>query len=178
MQIKPYKQTLTHSCLVASFLMILEAEKNQKFTKKDEQELTLKGSQRTYSFYMTGIATEIAKKYNTKITFLADNKFFTNILKNSLENKNISVRHQKITLDLICKLLEKNVLICHIDIHGLGDYSHSSHFIVIEKVKGNFFTIIDPWSGDKKNISKKTLLKAILELKNNVKMCPLLFVVC
>ncbi len=177
MQIKPYKQSLTHSCLVASFLMILEDDKDKTFTKEKEQQLVLKGSQRTYPFYVVGITAEIAKEYKTKIQVFADNKFFTNVLKESFKDKNITVSHEKITTTLICKLLEKNSLICHIDNHGLGDYSHSSHFIVIEKVKGSLFTIIDPWIGERKNISKKTLEKAILELKHNVKMCPLLFIV-
>lgn len=175
MEIKPYQQSLTHSCLVASFLMILEAEKDKTFTKEKEQQLALMGSQRTYPFYVVGITAEIAKEYKAKIQVFADNKFFTGILKKSFKDKNITVTNKKITTSLIRRFLAKNQLICHIDTHGLGDYSHASHFIIIEKVKGKFFTIIDPWAGNRKNISEKTLEKAILELKNNVKMCPLLF---
>jgi hypothetical protein len=48
-------------------------------------------------------------------------------------------------------------------------------YIHIEKVNGKIFTIIDPWSGERRKITEKTLEKAIKELKNNVKMCPLLF---
>lgn len=177
MEIKPYQQSLTHSCLVASFLMILEAEKNKTFTKEKEQQLALKGSQRTYPFYVVGITSEIAKEYKTGIHVFADNKFFTNVLKNAFKDKNIVVNHEKVTTSLVRKLLVKNHLVCHIDTHGLGDYSHSSHFIVIEKAKGKFFTIIDPWNGKRKNISEKTLENAIFELKNNVKMCPLLFLI-
>ena len=176
MEIKPYKQSLTHSCLVASFLMILEAEKNQQFTKEKEQQLALKGSQRTYPFYVVGVTAEIAKEYKTKIQVLADNKFFTNVLRDSFsEEKSINVEYQKITPALIRKLLNKNLLVCHIDTHALGDYSHASHFIVIEKVSGKVFTIIDPWTGERRKITEKTLERAIKELKNNVKMCPLLF---
>lgn len=175
MEIKPYEQSLTHSCLVASFLMILEAEKNVSFKKEDEQQLALNGSQRTYPFYVVGITAEVAKEYKAKIKVFADNKFFTDILKKSFKNKNITVEHEKITTGLITKLLEKNSLICHVDIHGLGDYSHSSHFIVIEKTNGKVFTIIDPWTGKRRKISGDTLEKAISELKNDVKMCPLLF---
>ncbi len=177
MEIKPYKQSLTHSCLVASFLMILESEKEKVFKKEDEQRLALKGSQRTYPFYVVGITAEVAKEYRTRIEVLADNKFFTTILKKSFDNKNIVVSHEKITTALVRKLLPKNQLICHVDIHGLGDYSHSSHFIVIEKVSGKIFTIIDPWSGKRRKITEETLKRAISELKNEVKMCPLLFMV-
>lgn len=175
MQLQPYKQTLTHSCLSVSFLMILQLKNNIHFTKKDEEQITLRGSDRVYPFYVTGIATEIAKKYKVKIQILANNKFFTNVLKESFKNKNIIVSHEKITIALIRKLLDKNKLICHIDIHGLGDFSHSSHFIVIEKEDGKTFTIIDPWTGQRRKIAEKTLEKAITELRDNVKMCPLLF---
>lgn len=175
MEIKPYQQSLTHSCLVASFLMILEAEKDKTFKKEDEQQLALKGSQRTYPFYVVGITAEIAKEYKTKIQVFADNKFFTDVLKKSFKDKNIAVSHEKITISLIRKLLAKNRLISHVDIHGLGDYSHASHFVVIEKANGKTFTIIDPWTGKRRNITEMTLEKAISELKNEVKMCPLLF---
>ncbi len=177
MEIKPYQQSLTHSCLAASFLMILETEKNEIFKKKDEQQLTLKGSQRSYPFYVVGITTEVAKKYKVKIHILADNKFFTRTLKKSFRDQNVFVSYKKVTIVLIRKLLEKNKLICHVDTHGLGDYSHTSHFIIIERVSGKIFTIIDPWTGKRKKIAEVTLEKAINELKNKVKMCPLLFLV-
>ncbi|MEI6843321.1 MAG: cysteine peptidase family C39 domain-containing protein [bacterium] len=178
MNITPYEQSLTHSCLVASFLMILLAQKGVSFQKKDEQELALLGSQRTYPFYVVGITAEVTKRYNANVHVFADNKFFTDVLKDSFaKEKNIEVEHQKITTTFIKKLLVQSPVICHIDTHGLGDYSHASHFIVIEKANKSTFTIIDPWNGKRRNVSEKTLEKAILELKNNVKMCPLIFLV-
>src|SRR5574343_154707 len=175
MQIKPHKQSLTHSCLVASSLMILEALKNIKYTKELEQKLALAGSQRIYPFYVVGIPSEIAKKFDVSIKVFADNKYFTGILQKSFDSKNISVEHHKVSIDFIKQKLDQSPLICHIDTHGLGDYSRSSHFIVVESYKGNRFSIIDPWYGERKQISGATLEKAVKELKENVKMCPLLF---
>jgi hypothetical protein len=59
MAIIPYKQTLSHSCLAACFLMLRE----KKITEVQEQELALNGSKRTYAFYVTGIPLEFAKRH-------------------------------------------------------------------------------------------------------------------
>jgi ABC-type bacteriocin/lantibiotic exporter with double-glycine peptidase domain len=83
--------------------------------------------------------------------------------------------HKKINLQFIAEVLNKKPLICHIDDHALGDYSHASHFIVLEKATEKSVQIIDPWTGKRKKINKFTLERAITELKNQVKMCPLLF---
>ncbi|MBI5044584.1 MAG: hypothetical protein HZC02_01550 [Candidatus Levybacteria bacterium] len=172
MVISPYQQTLTHSCLAACFLMLQE----KQFTKFDEQELALKGSSRKYPFYVVGIPEEFVKKYDGNIKIYADNNFFaTTLQKAFIGNKKIHVTHKKIDMAFITELLNEKPLICHIDNHALGDYSHVSHFIILEKATKEFVTIIDPWSGKKKKISKSTLTEAISDLKNHVKMCPLLF---
>ena len=176
MAITPYKQSLTHSCLAASFLMLLQEESGIEFTEKDEQEIALLGSRRIYPFYVVGITLEIAKRYGSEIKVHVDNKYFGGILSKSfVEEKNISVETKAVSLKLIRELLEIGSLICHVDMHGLGDYSHASHFIIIEKAVSETFTILDPWDGKKKRVSDKTLENAIYELKHQVKMCPLLF---
>ena len=172
MAITPFKQTLTHSCLVACFLML----QGKKFTVLDEQELTLKGSSRNYPLYVVGIPMEFVKKYDGKIKIYVDNNFFATTLKKAfIGNKKINVIHKKVNIPLIAELLTENPIICHIDDHVLGDYSHSSHFIILEKATEELVNIIDPWSGKRKKISKSKLNEAINDLKNHVKMCPLLF---
>ncbi len=172
MVITPYKQTLSHSCLAACFLMLY----GEKFTESDEHELALNGSKRIYPFYVVGIATEFVRKFDCKITIYADNKHFTSILQKSfMRETRVSVAHKKITQVFIAELLKRQSIICHIDDHALGDYSHASHFIVLEKTTEKFITILDPWSGDKKRITMAKLEEAISDLKNQIKMCPLLF---
>jgi ABC-type bacteriocin/lantibiotic exporter with double-glycine peptidase domain len=92
-----------------------------------------------------------------------------------MQEKRVSVVHKKITDAFIGELLKTQPIICHIDDHILGDYSHASHFIILEKTTKKFIYIIDPWSGKKKRIINTKLEKAISDLKNQVKMCPLLF---
>ena len=172
MAVTPYKQTLTHSCLAACFLML----QGKQFAEIDEQELAQKGSSRNYPLYVVGIPTEFVKKFDGKIKIYADNNFFATSLKKAfIGNKEISVIHKKINIPLIADLLNENPIICHIDDHALGDYSHSSHFIILEKATEEFVYIIDPWSGKRNKISKSKLNEAIDDLKNHVKMCPLIF---
>ncbi len=171
----PYKQSLTHSCLAACFLMILKTEKGINFDEKVEQNLALNGSKRTYPFYVVGIANEVAEKYHVKINIIADNKYFAEVLDKSFKNQPlVSIKHEKVTLTLIKNLLQNQPLICHID-NSLFDYSHSSHFIVLEEATDKFISIIDPWTGQRKNITDKKLEESINNLKNHIKMCPLLF---
>lgn len=176
MRIKPYKQSLTHSCLVACFLMLLKQQTGIRFTESDEQEIALRGSRRIYPFYVVGIPMEIAKKYRKKLQVYVDNKYFTKVLKMAFaKEKFIEVVHEPIKIKLIRDLLQKSPLICHIDDNILGDYSHASHFVILENATKNTISIIDPWKGTRKRLSDKTLIKGICDLKTQVKMCPLLF---
>jgi hypothetical protein len=173
-EIIPYKQSLSHSCLVACFMMLLKQKYGIAYSPKDEEEILLKGMRRIYPFYVVGVPKEVFNHFGKKITILVDNKYFTNFLHKSFNDKNLTVQHHKINIALIRKLLQKTPIICHIDDHHLGDYSHASHFVVIEQATEKFL-IVDPMHGEKKWISEETLEKAIQDLKKHIKMCPLVF---
>lgn len=168
----PYKQTLSHSCLAVCVLMLLE----KPFTVIEEQNLALSGSKRTHQFYVAGIPLEFTKKYNSQINVFVDNKYFAKVLGGIFSSeKRINVIQKKITIPLIKDLLTNGPLICHIDDHALGDYSHASHFIVLERATDKFVQIIDPWTGKRRKITLSKLDESISDLKNQIKMCPLLF---
>lgn len=172
MEITPYKQTLTHSCLAACMLIL---SKNQ-FTEAEEQELGINGSQRTYPLYVVGIPLEFVKRFDRKISVYVDNKFFASVLEEAfLQDERLTVCHKKITISFIRELLKQGPLICHIDDHALGDYSHASHFIILERATEKYVYIVDPWSGERKRIIYAKLEAAINDLKTRIKMCPLLF---
>jgi len=174
--VTPYRQTLSHSCLIACFLMLLNSRYDINFSSKDEENLSLKGMSRKHPFFVVGMVKEIFKKYKKKINLVVNNRYFTNILiKLIKDKKNFNVHYRKIDIATIKALLKKNALICHIDNNHLGDYSHSSHFIVLEKDSGKRVTIIDPLAGKRRLISYKKLEESIKSLRGHVKMCPLLF---
>ncbi len=122
----PYKQILSHGCLAASFLMILG-----KSNEKAEKEIILKGSARSYQFYVVGVPMEVSNKYKKDINIIVDNKYFARVLSKAF-SKRFTVKAQTINTQLIRELLTQP-LICHLDNFYLGDYSHVSHFVVIEK---------------------------------------------
>lgn len=175
-QIKPYRQTLSHSCLVACFLMLLQSKYQLDFTESDEEKLAVKGSKRTYPFYVAGVTAEITKNFKKDIKVIVDNKFFAGVLSKVFNDiDQISINVDRVNIKNIEKYLKYGPLICHVDIHGLGDYSHSSHFIVVEDIKGEKVGIIDPLSGKKSYIGNSKLVIAIQEVRGVVKMSPLLF---
>ena len=175
-EILPYKQSLSHGCLVADFLMLLKAKHGTNFSEKDEVQVLLKGMKRTHLFYIVGISKEFFNRYKRKVNVIVDNKYFTNILiKGFNDRNNFNILHNKITIPLIRELLKKQPLICHIDDNYLGDYSHASHFIILEKATNKKILIVDPMSGKKSLISDKKLHDSILSLKKHIKMCPLIF---
>lgn len=173
MTITPYKQTFSHSCLVTCFLMLLKDKYNINFTAKDEEKVLLKGMSRQYPFYVSGIPQEVFNYFKKKIIIDVDNKFFTKILAKSTK-RGITVKHHKITTQHIRTLVNTSPVICHIDDNYFGDYSHASHFIIIEKATEKRFQIVDPMHGTKSWISNKKLESSILSLKKHIKMCPLL----
>lgn len=176
MHIIPYKQTLSHSCLTACFLMLLQEKKAISFDETLEEALTMKGSKRIYPFYVVGIAKEVFNHFKVTIEIIVDNKYYTKILNQAFMNdEHFLIHHQRITIALIKKILKEKSIICYIDNNLLGDYSHSPHFIIIEKVTKKKIAIIDPLTGKRNYWSDKKLADAIYSLKRNVKMCPLLY---
>lgn len=177
MTIEPYRQSFTHSCLAACFFMLLKAQKGNKFDREDERKLWESGSNRKYLFYVVGIPQEFSKKFHIGVEVLVDNKYFTKNLTNAFGvGSKCKVRHQKITIESICGYLRECPMICYIDGHILGDYSHCSHFVVLEKeLGGERILVVDPLTGKKRRLSFAQIDQSILSLKKHIKMCPLLF---
>ncbi len=177
MAMTPYRQSLTHSCLAACLLMLLKAQKGIDFDEGIEEELSLKGSRRIHPFYVVGIPAECAKKFNVRIRIIADNAYFAGVLKKAFRGrKSIVIEHRKITPAYTRASLKNQPVICHIDDHILGDYSHASHFVVLEKALPNKrVSLIDPWTGKRKRLSFSKLEESVHSLKTHIKMCPLLF---
>ncbi len=173
--ITPYRQSLSHSCLVVDLLMLREQKAGESFSEEDEKKITIAGMNRSYPYYVVGVPFEFSKQTNTNVTLIVDNKIFAKELAQALAGSQVAVEQEKITLDLISKLVEKQPVICHIDDNYLGDYSHASHFIIIEKVTGEQIHVIDPMDAKRKVISSKTLDESIHSLKTHIKMCPLLY---
>src|SRR3989344_1501680 len=176
MFIEPYKQSFTHSCLAACFFMLLKAQKGTDFDQDDERKLWESGSDRKHPFYVVGIPQEFSKTFEANVEICVGNKYFTNVLKKAFgSNVHCKVRHRKITIESIRERLKEGPVICHIDDHILGNYSHSSHFVILEKeLSQERILIVDPWIGRKRRLRFGQIEESILSLKKHIKMCPLL----
>lgn len=177
MTVEPYQQSFASSCLAACFLMLRKAKKGISFDREGEREVWESGSDIQYPFYCVGIAQEFSKKFAVGIEIIVDNRYFTNVLKKAFGPRSrCTVHYQKISITSINNFLTKGPVICHIDDHSLGNYSHCSHFVILEKnLSGERFLIVDPWHGKKKRLRSIKLEESILSLKKHIKMCPLLF---
>lgn len=172
MHIVPYQQSLSNSCLAASLLMV----SGKKVTPKLEESVCIRGSKRRYDLYVVGVPFEFCLQTRQKLSVYVDNRFFANLLaKQFAQNRLVSVTHRKVDLKLLRELSAERPIVCHIDDHFLGDYSHCSHFVVVEKISKSMATLIDPYYGKRSRISCKTLVRAIASLKQHIRMCPLIF---
>ena len=169
MDITPLKQKFYHSCLVTSLMMISKMN-----DQSIEERIFMEGEKRRHNYYLRGIIDSFVDNTMLSVEIIVDNKYFAEEVAKP-KSKNIKVINEKITLELIKKLLETQAFIIDLDDNFLGDYSHASHFVVIEKVLPNGkFQIIDPSSGGKKMLTAEKLENSISSLKNHIKMCPLI----
>lgn len=176
MSITPYSQSYTHSCLVACFLMLQKEMYKVSFSREDEQNLFERGSSRIHPFYVVGVTQEFSNMFHRTIEVISDNAYFTAILAKTLKpTSQYIVQHQRLTISVVRSFLKTSPVICHIDNHILGDYSHTSHFIILEKELSNDrILVLDPWTGKRKRLSFLQLSQSIHSLRNHIKMCPLL----
>jgi len=142
--------------------------------RKLEEKVVFNGLSRKYPFYLVGQIEEFLKSSRIKLKIYVDNNYFTKVLSKSFKNKQVKLIHKKISINTIKELLKKFPLICYIDYHAFGDYSHYPHFIVIESESETKLNIIDPLFGKRQKISKNKLDIAIKELREHIKMCPIL----
>lgn len=171
MEVHPLKQQFYHSCLVTSLLMI-----SQMTDQSMEERIFTEGEKRRFNYYLSGILESFVDNTMLSVELTVDNKFFAEeLIKNQFKkNKRIKIKQEKVTVKLIKQLLLTQPLIINLDNKFLGDFSHSSHYVVVEKIIANGkLQLIDPLTGGKKILTEEKLEEAILSLKTHIKMCPL-----
>lgn len=174
-KIYPYKQNYYESCLIACALMVTGVSRNYKKSETLEKNIFFEAERKNFQFNIQSKVYSISKYLNAKVKLFADNKYFTDKLMKDFKSKDVYIVQQKVNSANIKKLFfEIGYLICFIDGHYLGDYSHWPHYVVIEKINGDKITIIDPNTSKRKFLSLKQMDDAIGGLRETLKMCPLL----
>ena len=164
MNLTTYQQTSCESCLPVCLLSLGGIE----ITREKELKLLFDGLAGLKDSYAFGVLEAFVKTYNKKIDLFVDNKFFTNLLIEKSNSSQIAIIHKPVNLEF------ETPFVVYLDSQILGGYSHAPHFIIVEKIAGDICTIIDPWEGKRKRLSKEKLTAAISSLKYYLKYCPIL----
>ncbi len=171
-KINLFKQSYHHSCL-ATVLLMISGFKDQKL----EEKIYLEGENRKYGYYLNDMLASFVKYSGKSINVLVDNKFFTKKLAQDLKEppKQIRIVHRKINSETVSDIVRKQPAVVYIDYNFMGDYSHSSHFVVVNSIrKDDHFEIFNSIDGKNKFFTAKKLDNAIFSLKNHIKMCPII----
>lgn len=167
-----FKQKFYYSCLVTSLLMISGA-KNQEL----EEKIFFDGAKRDYDFYLNSMLASFVKNTGKSLEVFVDNKFLTGKLSVNLEkySDKINIVHKQINPDLIAETLKTGPFVIYLDDNYLGDYSHASHFVVVNSVrKDGRFQILDPANGKRKYLTANKLSESVESLKKHIKICPII----
>lgn len=174
-----YKQNYHDSCLVACLIRLV----NKKITEKEyllqEKSIFFEGEKRKYLNYVLGIPISFLEYYPITLIMLVNTKFYTECLKKYQNGYThlLKIRNEKICSKLIVGLLEKGKqVVCRVDDHELGGFSHVSHFILLERFdKRKRIIIFDPWDAKRKYIRVEKLDSAIMGLKKQIKISPIIY---
>lgn len=164
---KPYKQTSLQSCLSVCLLL----HNKEDVTRDKELELLYEGL-KTTDPYAVAITRAFVKKYMKHVDIHVDNSYYFRELQGKYEENNLSFFHNKINAAFLESL--SSPYIVYIDTHTLlGTWDYSPHFVIIESMTKEFFTVIESITGKLIKVKKSKLLESISTLRERIHYCPL-----
>jgi predicted double-glycine peptidase len=179
-EFKILKQSTNYSCLAACLLSVLRHKYNITVTKSGEIELLFKGLTFSRSDFSLGHLVHVCEKFNKKVQFFVDSSYYLDYLKSIRLPKSLSLIKSKIDLKLIEKTIN-HLPIVYVDgfyfMKRREEKTHFPHFIVISDISRKRVTVHDPFYGEKRQIGKKRLMKAIGSLKNRLWIAPKLILI-
>lgn len=164
-----YKQKYYHSCLVVSLLMAANLGQDL------EEKIYFNGEDRKYFCYIDSMLATFLKLTGKNIECIVDSKYLAENFKKSLAkfNDEIAIKAEAVTAERVLQLVAVRPVVVHLDDNYLGDYSHCSHFVLVNSLrKDGRLEILDPWDGKRKFLTAEQLDRAFLSLKNHIKMSP------
>ena len=163
---KPYKQTSSQSCLSVCLLL-----HNNKDIAREEELGLLYEAIKTTDPYAISITRTFVKNYGKLVSIHVDNSYFFRELQSKYEEKNLSFFHSKINAAFLDNLSLPYIV--YINTHTLDTWDYSPHFVVVESMTKEFFTIIEPATGRLMKIKKSKLIESIATLRERLHYCPL-----
>ena len=163
-----YSQTINQSCLAIALLNISKI----KITRKNEWEVLEAALKYSKEDFAIGHIEYIARKYNKKFNYYLDNKEFEKYVSKKHMSKNVKIFQEKISLNLINKLIKKSPIILQIDSYAFWKITHVSHFVIILEKTKTGYEVYDPWFGKNFYKSSKEVSTGIRSLRNLLKFWP------
>ena len=166
LKMKIIKQSTYETCLACCLLMMVGT------IKKDEIEIWKHGWKCNY---LMGQLNYVADKHNKIFKVYVENEYYFNQLKKQ-KNKNIQLVNKKIDIKFLSHLLQEGNAIVYLDNYYQLKFLHTPHFVIASKRIENNIEIVDPYDGVVKNVSAKTIGKAIINLRNHLGYSPVLII--
>lgn len=174
-----YKQKHPETCLGKCLMILVEKLTKIKIPDKYELDLLFHTLRYSRDSIAVGSLEKITRDFPVKIEWLVESDiFFEFTIRNPLP-KNINLTQQPINIKSIKPLLSEPLIIYvdrfHLWQEGSEPYFkyHYPHFIIINRMIGGDFEIIDPDDGQIRIISKNILSRAISSFRNHLWMCPM-----
>ena len=165
-KIAPYEQNALESCLTCCLMMISRHYgKKMKPSKKLELKILRAGLKFDKKVYDIGQLHEMARRYGLDFDYFVENLKAFHYTRKLPFSKRIIIHNKKVDSQFIKEILENGPIILPLDPYGLFDEDHYSHYILLAGRKGRFFSVIDPWTGEEKQVEQRLLSKGIRRLR-------------
>ncbi|GEM_PF-1034640 len=173
-RIKPYEQNALDSCLTCCLLLISRHyKKRARVTKKTELRVLNAGLKFDSKNYDIGQLHETARRYNIDFDYFVENLETFHYTRKLPFSKRIVIHNKKIDMEFIREKLGSGPVIIPLDPYGLFDEGHYAHYVLLAGKKGKFFAVVDPWTGEEKQVEQKAVFRAIRAMKK-LKFAPVL----
>lgn len=166
--IQEYKQSTFETCLAVGLLNLIGI----KISQKKELSVIHYALKFLKDNFTIGHLDFIANNFNIGLDFYVDNKSFLKFIRKFKFSDKINLLQEKIDLKLIDKLTRISPVIVYVDSFYLWKVIHYPHFIIVIEKSKKGYKIFDPWDGKIKYINSVILSKAIIGLRNIIKICP------
>jgi hypothetical protein len=173
-----YQQKHPETCLAKCLMILLENKQGKRIPDQYEMDLLNYSFKHERENIARGHLEKVIKDFKVLFEWYIDSKIFFDFIKEKVLSKKIRLTNEKVDLKLIDSILDRP-LIVYLDrfplwekSHGLYYRYHYPHFVIVNRKNRDNYEIIDPDDGKIKIISKKTLSKAIISLRNHLYISP------
>ncbi len=175
------KQVHSESCLASALRRGVYLKTRRVLSNEDELEIFIEASKAYRNDFAIGSSMVVQKKWGIKPTIFLGWKNYVNYLRRQGVLKKLDVQHHHLNESFIKKKLkESKAVIVQVDKFyyekkDIYQMVHIPHYVVLYKLDQSA-TIMDPWDGEEKVVSKEEFFQSIRSL-GKLLICPKLIIV-